>query len=260
MRFTNRAPEACETIDIAGIGEKPATRSGPYFLIVWTWAAAIDLAGLVPGGADQAALAAGGLVGLGPQRVLDDVLPGQDGVAAVLGLGLAEHLEQDAADVGVADPGGRVGVPGEGGAAGAAAGLVLRGVRADRRVVGLLGLPGDDPVLDVDLPRAGSRAVDAVGRADDLVVAPPVAVEVVGSASALLRQRPQVLGDRALGEEPPAADQRVGQGAVHPDVGAHVVAWAWSWRSWAWAVRRTTVTVSSSVSAAVIESIHRPMA
>ena len=41
MRFTKRAPEACETIDIAGIGENPATRSGPYFLIVWTWAAAM---------------------------------------------------------------------------------------------------------------------------------------------------------------------------------------------------------------------------
>ena len=40
MRFTNRAPDACDTIDIAGMGEKPATRSGPYFLIVWTWAAA----------------------------------------------------------------------------------------------------------------------------------------------------------------------------------------------------------------------------
>ena len=36
----NRAPTAWLTIDIAGIGEKPATRSGPYFLMVWTWAAA----------------------------------------------------------------------------------------------------------------------------------------------------------------------------------------------------------------------------
>ena len=40
MRFTNRAPEAWETIDMAGIGEKPATRSGPYFLMVCTCAAA----------------------------------------------------------------------------------------------------------------------------------------------------------------------------------------------------------------------------
>ncbi len=35
-----RAPEACDTIDIAGIGEKPATRSGPHFAMVWTYAAA----------------------------------------------------------------------------------------------------------------------------------------------------------------------------------------------------------------------------
>ena len=40
MSLTNRAPDAWETIDIAGIGEKPATRSGPYFLIVCTCAAA----------------------------------------------------------------------------------------------------------------------------------------------------------------------------------------------------------------------------
>ena len=37
---TNRAPEPCDTMDIAGIGEKPATRSGPYVLMVCTWAAA----------------------------------------------------------------------------------------------------------------------------------------------------------------------------------------------------------------------------
>ncbi len=37
----NRAPDAWETIDIAGIGENPATRSGPHFWIVWTYAAAI---------------------------------------------------------------------------------------------------------------------------------------------------------------------------------------------------------------------------
>ena len=41
MRFTNRAPDACETIDMAGMGENPATRSGPYFLIVCTCAAAM---------------------------------------------------------------------------------------------------------------------------------------------------------------------------------------------------------------------------
>src|SRR6266545_2863678 len=38
---TNRAPEACDTIDIAGIGENPAIRSGPCVLMVCTCAAAI---------------------------------------------------------------------------------------------------------------------------------------------------------------------------------------------------------------------------
>ena len=36
----NRDPAAWDTIDIAGIGEKPAIRSGPYLAMVCTWAAA----------------------------------------------------------------------------------------------------------------------------------------------------------------------------------------------------------------------------
>lgn len=41
MRLMKRPPAACETIDMAGMGEKPATRSGPYVLMVCTWAAAV---------------------------------------------------------------------------------------------------------------------------------------------------------------------------------------------------------------------------
>ena len=41
MSEINRAPAAWEAIDIAGIGEKPKTRSGPYFFIVCTCAAAM---------------------------------------------------------------------------------------------------------------------------------------------------------------------------------------------------------------------------
>lgn len=41
MRLMKRAPAACETIDMAGMGEKPATRSGPYVPMVCTWAAAV---------------------------------------------------------------------------------------------------------------------------------------------------------------------------------------------------------------------------
>ena len=40
MSEMNRLPAACDAIDIAGIGEKPNTRSGPCFLIVWMCAAA----------------------------------------------------------------------------------------------------------------------------------------------------------------------------------------------------------------------------
>ena len=41
MSWVKRVPTQWETIDIAGMGEKPAIRSGPYVLIVCTWAAAI---------------------------------------------------------------------------------------------------------------------------------------------------------------------------------------------------------------------------
>lgn len=40
MRDMKREPTACEAIDIAGIGEKPAIRSGPYSWRVCTCAAA----------------------------------------------------------------------------------------------------------------------------------------------------------------------------------------------------------------------------
>src|SRR6188474_738751 len=39
MSDRKRVPAAYDTIDMAGIGVKPATRSGPYFRSVWTWAA-----------------------------------------------------------------------------------------------------------------------------------------------------------------------------------------------------------------------------
>ena len=143
-----------------------------------------DLHRLLPRHADHAAAASLRLVGAGLVGVLDDRGPRVDGVAQAR-LGLAEHVEEDAAHVGVLDAGGRVLVPAERGAARAAAGLVLGHVGAGGRVVGLLGLPGDDPVLDVDLPGARARAVHAVGGAHDLVVAPALAVEGVPLAPAL---------------------------------------------------------------------------
>src|SRR5690606_27376990 len=102
-----------------------------------------DLESVLPAGADQAALAAGAFVPGGLLTVLDDRTPGVHRVG-VLRAGRAPQLEQAAADVRVAHPRGRVGVPGEGRAPGTAAGLVARHVVADVRVVGLLRLPGDD--------------------------------------------------------------------------------------------------------------------
>src|SRR5699024_11051887 len=82
-----------------------------------------------------------------------------------------------------------------------AARLVLGGVRTDRRVVGLLGFPGDDPVLDVDLPRARARAVDAVGRPHLLVVTPPLAVELLGVPAAPTVELTEVLAGCPGGRE-----------------------------------------------------------
>ena len=47
-----------------------------------------------------------------------------------------------------------------------------------RRIVKPLHLPSDDSVLDVNLPGATARAIDAVRAADDLVVLPAIAVEL----------------------------------------------------------------------------------
>src|SRR5690606_27469017 len=132
----------------------------------------------------ETALAPGTLVTAATVGVVLDLGPRQHRVADPR-LRLAVHLDQKAACVRVTNAGGGIGVPGERGTAWAAPRLVLGAVGADGRVVGLLGLPGDDAVLDVDLPRARPGAVDAVGGADDLVVAPAVAVEHVAVAAAV---------------------------------------------------------------------------
>ena len=172
-----------------------------------------DLGGLGPAHADHAAGAAGPLVGLRPDRVGDDVGPGVHRVAEAL-LGLAVGLEEDAAHVRVLDAGGRVLVPAEGGAARAAAGLVLGHGRAGGGVVGALRLPRDDAVLDVDLPGARAGAVHAVGGAGDLVVAPAPAVEGVGGASALEEELAAGGVGGAAAQPAAHAEQRRGLGRV----------------------------------------------
>ena len=159
-----------------------------------------DLHCLFPGHANHAAATTLRLVGTCLLRVLHDRGPRVNGVPEAL-LGLTEHVEQDAAHVGVFDAGGRVLVPAERGAARAAARLVLGHVGAGGRVVRLLGLPGDDPVLDVDLPGARTCAVHAVSGAHDLVVAPALAVEGVAVAPALKEELARV-GGRLAATQP----------------------------------------------------------
>ena len=171
-----------------------------------------DLHGVVPAHAHHAAPAAGRLVGPRDLRVGGDLGPRGHGVAALALLGGPEGVEQPRAHVGVADAGGGVGVPGEGSAARAAAGLVLGHVRARGGVVGDLLLPGDDPVGDVDLPGARAGAVHPVGGVDHLVVAPPVPVEGVGLAPAGQEQATGVRAGLAAAQVGPQGEQ--GGGAL----------------------------------------------
>src|SRR6478609_10518314 len=176
---------------MAGIGEKPAIRSGPYRLMVCTWAAAL--------------------------WIVLDLGPGQHRIAEP-GAGLPVHLHQQPAGVRVAHAGRRVGVPGEGGAPRAAPRLVLRPVRTDTGVIGLLGLPGDDAVLDVHLPGARAGAVHPVRGPHHLVVAPAIPVEHITLAPPGLADGAPVGGHLALGEEAAAAQQQIGDGTVDSGV------------------------------------------
>src|SRR3546814_3834486 len=106
----------------------------------------------------------------------------------------APHAQQGAAHQRVLQPVGAVQVPGIAGAARTAARLVVGQVRAGARIVGLLGFPGDQAVLDVDLPAARAGAVHAVGGAHDLVVLPARAVAVFPVAALGLGEAVTTIG------------------------------------------------------------------
>src|SRR5690606_31234410 len=139
-----------------------------------------DLGGGVPVGAHEAAQAAHRLVAPGLDRVLADGFPGRDRVHGLARL--APHLHEAAADHRVFDALRRIDVPAVRSAARTAARLVIGQVGPGARVVGLLGFPGDQAVLNIDLPRARTGAVDAVRRAHDLVVLPAAAIGVFPGA------------------------------------------------------------------------------
>ena len=168
-----------------------------------------EFEGLLPGRAHESAVPARVLVGDALRRIRRDTGPGVDGVG-VPAPRLAPHLEEDAAHVGVAHASGLVGVPGEGSAPRAAPGLDVRHVGSGLRVVGRLRLPGDDAVPHVDHPGAGARAVDAVGGTYLPVVAPAVAVELLGAAVALTDHDTTVPAGLAGSQVADPAEQRSG--------------------------------------------------
>ncbi|CAB4965041.1 unannotated protein [freshwater metagenome] len=174
-----------------------------------------NLESLGPAGADKATLAPRGLIAtteVGGGRHLAE---GCHGVTEPC-LGLAVHLQQHPAHIRKPHPRGRVGVPAEGRTTGAASRLILRGIGPNARVVGLLRLPGDDPVLDIHLPRARAGAVHAVGRAHHLVVAPAVAVEAVTLPAAHGVQGPQIGRDVLARDQPTGAQQCLHGRSVDP--------------------------------------------
>ena len=74
---------------------------------------------------------------------------------------------------------GAVKIPGVAGTTRAAARFMVWQVRASTRIVSLLGFPGHQTVFDVDFPAAGAGAVYPVGRADDFVMLPTLAISIL---------------------------------------------------------------------------------
>ena len=136
-----------------------------------------DLGSRVPVSTHEAAQAAHALVAARLHRILTDRLPGRDRILRLPGL--APHLHQLAPDHRVLDALRRVHVPAVGSTPRTAARLMVGQVRARARVVGLLGFPGDQPALHVDLPAARAGTVDPVSGARNLVVLPAGTVGVL---------------------------------------------------------------------------------
>src|SRR5699024_4876031 len=104
------------------------------------------------------------------------------------GTGFAPHFQQRLADIGIAYPRRRVGVPGKRRSPWTAARFVLGAGGPHRRVVACLGLPGDDALFDIDHPRTRAGAVDPVRRTHHLAVPPPLPIELLGAATTAAMQ------------------------------------------------------------------------
>ncbi|MND61804.1 hypothetical protein D3C80_530660 [compost metagenome] len=129
-----------------------------------------DFGDFIPAGANEAAHAALAFVRIGLGLVLDNARPGFDRRHALARF--TPQFEQRLANLRVLEAVGAVDVPAVTGAPRAAARFMVGQVVTGARIVGLLGFPGDQAVLHVDLPRAGTGAVNPVGRPYDLVVLP----------------------------------------------------------------------------------------
>src|SRR6185437_7496295 len=140
-----------------------------------------ELGDLLPLRANEAAPSAESLIAAHALWALDDPCPGCDRL--LIAPCLAPQLEETRAHDGMLETRGAVDVPGVACPARTAPRLVVRNLRARARIVGLLSFPGNEAAFDVDLPAAGARAVDAVCRANDLVVVPAVAVALLPAAT-----------------------------------------------------------------------------
>ncbi len=139
-----------------------------------------DLVDLIPGGAHEAAEAAPRAIAFGLFRVADDGGPGLDRRQGRPGF--APQTQQVLAHQGVFEPIAAVEIPGIAGTTRTTPRFVVRHVGASAGIVGLLGLPGDDAALDINLPAARAGTVYAVGGTNDLVVLPALPVAIFPGA------------------------------------------------------------------------------
>ena len=162
---------------------------------------------LVPGRAHEPALAALAPVQAHLLGVVDDLRPRVHRIAEPRPAPRGTS-QQAAAHVGVLQPQRRVRVPRERRPPRAAARLVLRHVRTGRGVVDGLGLPRDQPVLDIHVPRARPRAVHAVRRAHHLVMRPATPVGALPVAILGDQLTPPLFRYRTPTQEPVRLEQR----------------------------------------------------
>ena len=166
---------------MAGIGEKPMMRSGPCVWIVWTCDAA-----MISSTVSQSVRRRPPLPRACCHRWRFAGSPTSDFQATTGSscsrAGLLPQVQQRPADVRVLHAQRTVQVPRVRNAPLAAARLVGRQARVQRRIVQPLHLPRHHAVLDVDHPRAAAGAVHAVRAAHDLVVLPAVPIELLPAA------------------------------------------------------------------------------